>query len=139
MLSYMAHNNDLFFYFENDEINRFESEKIEGVFVNFYSNPIICGTIDAVVDDELGFDLAKTKINTDTNLYVVSMSLIVKRRVYDDFKRRRSVELHQGYRHISLIDVNNLSDFDIMGYNLLKGYASLQEKWNNIIVRKKII
>lgn len=124
----MAHNNDLFFYFENDEINRFESEKIEGVFVNFYSNPIICGTIDAVVDDELGFDLAKTKINTDTNLYVVSMSLIVKRRVYDDFKRRRSVELHQGYRHISLIDVNNLSDFDIMGYNLLKGYASLQEK-----------
>jgi hypothetical protein len=128
MLSYMAHNNDLFFYFENDEINRFESEKIEGVFVNFYSNPIICGTIDAVVDDELGFDLAKTKINTDTNLYVVSMSLIVKRRVYDDFKRRRSVELHQGYRHISLIDVNNLSDFDIMGYNLLKGYASLQEK-----------
>ncbi len=123
MIGYTAPSNDLYIFFEGDEIKRLETEKVVGTFVNF-DNPSVTGSLDAVVDDSLPMSYqVKTPTEKDDDLNVITMSIQMRGWVYDALKRRRTVEIHEGFRHVCLRDADNLEFQDQFNYEQLKEYV----------------
>jgi hypothetical protein len=115
---------NVYIFFEGDEIEKLGEERIKGAYINL-ENPGVVGSLEAVVDDELPiYYQVKTPTVKDDDLNVTQMTLLMGRSVYNQLKERRSVELHEGCRHICLRDVNNLSLAEELNYDQLKRYVS---------------
>lgn len=110
-------------FFESDEVARLESEVLEGHFINMRDPDRIC-SLKASVDDEIS-DRMITKIERDEERFVTSFYFKMKASEYELFKERGSRSLHEGYRHINLIDVsdrNKMSRTEKSAYNQLCHY-----------------
>lgn len=112
MLGYTHKNNDLFVFFENDELSRLNKEIIRGFHINATEE---ISKLEAAVDNEL---CKMELIATTTQKETISISIM--RRVYDSLIERGKYELHEGYRHINLQDANRLDFSQEMLYEELK-------------------
>ncbi len=120
MLGYVAPNNDVFIFFENNEIGLLAEEKINGFFINF-RNPDLIVPLEVMVDNEIN-DRIKTDCKRDDDGNFLQYSLRVRQRDYNQFKERRVYGLHEGYRHVNLIDINKMDSFDESNFRQLCHY-----------------
>jgi hypothetical protein len=123
MLGYSNKGNDIFVYFENDEIKRQSKEKIKGNYINL-NYPQEMGLLETIIDDEACRKQMNTII-TDTqkkqNGAVISMKLSMMQKVYDKIAKNGIYESHEGFRHIRFMDANNLHFADAAPYAFIKG------------------
>ena len=125
MLGYTQSNNDVYIFFENDEIERLEREKIQGTYFNL-KDPTKTGLLEASVNDEIS-DRMKTSANQDENGFWTWLLLEMRSRDYEILSERRSFELHEGFRHICLRDASHLDTLnfsDQTNYRQLKYWGS---------------
>ena len=125
MLGYTQSNNDVYIFFEDDDIERLGREKIQGTYFNI-KDPKKIGLLEASVNDEINY-LTKTSTDRDESGFWNWFFIEMRLSVYELFKERRSQELHEGYRHICLRDVSQpetLNFFDQINYEQLKQWQS---------------
>lgn len=120
MLGYVAPNNDVFIFFENNEIELLAKEKIKGSFVNF-ENPDLIVPLEVMVDNETN-DRIKTDCEKDKEGNFLWYSLKMRQRDYNQFEERRVYGLHEGSRHVNLIDVNKMDFSDGFNFRQLCHY-----------------
>ena len=118
MLGYTQPNNDVYVFFENDEIERASKEKIQGSYFNLRDLPII-GLLEVFIDDSIK-DSIETETEKDERGLVKKITLKIRTREHQKIMSRGTCELHQGFRHICLRDANRLSFPDELNYRQLK-------------------
>ncbi len=121
MLGYTLSNNDVYIFFEDDEIGR-----LPGGVVGKYFNlicPHVVGALKASVDDSIP-DLITTPTTKDAQGFVTEMSLLMRKNVYEKLVSRGTAGTHEGFRHIELLDANRLSFHDKMNYQQVKALES---------------
>lgn len=123
MLGYIHKNNDIFLFFENDELLRLRGEKIKGSYVQVI--PEERGELEIVIDEETGkrkMELIGVTKTCSPPIYLIHIRLM--QRVYEQLQERGHYELHEGFRHINIREVNRL-DFENQRF-----YESLKIKYN---------
>lgn len=123
MLGYTAPNNDVYIFFEGDEVGNLGREKIRGHFVNF-NNPEVIGTLEAsIVNENLISGRIKTPTIKDENSYVSRMIVLMRKLVHKVLRERGSFEEHEGFRHICLRDVNKIDNpMELFNYKQMLHY-----------------
>lgn len=109
MIAYTQKNNDVYVFFENDKLE----DKIVGSYFNEDSS---IGIIEVSVVPNLN-DLVKA--GKENGIYKMELS----EKVYSDFCKRKTFELHEGFRHIFLRDTSNMeswSFWDKFNYGQLR-------------------
>ena len=122
MLGYTQPNNDLYIFFENDEIERLENRNIRGTHFNLNDLAItglLVASTDSTIDDRI-----KTLQYRDHKGCIIRLHLKIRTQEYQRLRERRSFEDHQGFRHICLRDANYLSFSDNINYMQLKYWES---------------
>ena len=127
MLGYTQPNNDVYIFFENDEIERLKREKIQGTYFNL-KDPSVTGVLEVSINDAIG-DRMETLGDKNDDGFMTWLCLQMKTREYELFIERGSRELHEGFRHICLkdannLDVSNLGVSDKINYRQLKYWES---------------
>ena len=125
MLGFTQPNNDIIVFFENDDLARLENEKVRGVYFN-PGDPKKAGLLESEVNDKID-DRVKTSINLDENGCLTKLSLEMRIREYKIIVEKGYHEIHEGYRHISLIDVSRTGTLDFSNrtnYMQLKHWQS---------------
>jgi len=128
MLGYTQPNNDIYVFFEEDEIERLETEKIKGTYFNL-ADTSKTGLLEASVDDSIN-DMIKVSAGKDDNGFMEYLLLEIRSREYQRLKERRSFELHEGFRHICLIDASHpetLTPFNQLNYSQLRHWKTLDK------------
>jgi len=128
MLGYTQPNNDVYIFFEDDEILRLKKEKISGTYFHFKDPTKTC-PLEFTINDKI-HDKVKTNGKRDDNGFLAWFSLEMRTIEYQQLLERKSLETHDGFRHICLKDA---SDPDIlehladqMNYRQLKFWQSQQ-------------
>lgn len=124
MLGYTQQNNDIFVFFESDEISKLSEGKIQGEYINVTQHQEI-GRLEAVIDEVVcrkGMDTIITNVQRNSNGVISSMSISVMQRVYDYLVEMGKYESHEGFRHIHLIDVNRIDFSAELSYRQLKEF-----------------
>ncbi len=125
MLGETRQNNDVYIFFENDEIERLGHEKIKGTYFNFKDSSKTC-SLEAFIDDEMG-DIIKTSGEKDEEGFFIMYYIRISRREYETLKERRTGGTHEGFRHIELLDASNIENLnfgDGFFYKQLQYYES---------------
>jgi len=125
MLGYTQPNNDVYIFFENDEIQRLAREKIQGIYFNL-RDPSKTGLLEASINDEIS-DRMKTSARKNDEGFMEWLLLEMRSHEYDLLIERGGRELHEGYRHICLLDASKLDDLnfgDRTNYRQLKHWES---------------
>ena len=120
MIGYMAPNNDLFFFFEDAEINLLARNKIEGYFVNI-KNPEKIVPLEILINNKIS-ERVKTNGEKDSENNFIRYSLMMRQKDYEKFNECRKYGLHEGFRHVNLIDIKNMEFSDELNYNQLCFY-----------------
>lgn len=125
MLGETRQNNDVYIFFENGEIERLRREKIQGIYFNFKDSSKTC-SLEASVDDEMR-DRIKTSGEKDEEGFFTRFHIKLNRREYETLVERRTGGMHEGFRHIELLDASNVENLDFgdkFSYRQLKHYES---------------
>lgn len=125
MLGYTQPNNDVYVFFEHDEIGKLEQGKIQGTYFNL-ADPSKTGLLEACVSDDIS-DLMQTSANRDEQGFWTWLLLEIRSREYHTLREKRTYELHEGFRHICLRDASqpeNLNFSDRTNYRQLKYWES---------------
>ena len=125
MLGYTGKDSNVFVFFENDEIERLEKEKLQGLYFNS-KYPYLVGQLEAAIDDAINDRIKTSGTKNDEGNFIL-YRLLMKRREYESFNERRTYGLHEGFRHVNLIDANNLDFNDKLNYMQLCHYRSQHE------------
>jgi hypothetical protein len=123
MIGGLWKNNDVYFFFENDEFVRLGREKIKGTFMDLNKQDRKA-SLDIVIDDELcNREMERIVTNAVKNEKeeITHMSVALRKEVYDIVKEKGSFEYHQGYRHVCLADANCLDYYSQMVYAAFSG------------------
>ncbi len=134
MLGYTQPNNDVYIFFENNEIERLETEKIQGTYFNLRDPSITC-LLEASIDDSIN-DIIKTLGHKNNDGFMTWLHLQMRTREYHIFRERRSFELHEGFRHICLKDANDLDFSNNLNYEQLKYYSKNTKATPGLEIRK---
>lgn len=129
MLGETRQNNDVYIFFEDDEIERLRNEKIQGTYFNFKDPSKTC-SLKASIDDEME-DLIKTSGEKDEEGFMTWFHIKMNRRKYETLKEKRTSGIHEGFRHIELLDASNIENLnfgDGFAYRQLKHYESQQSQ-----------
>jgi len=121
MLGETRQNNDVYIFFENDEIERLGHEKIQGTYFNFKDPSKTC-LLEAFVDDEMG-DRIKTSGEKNEEGFFTLFHIKISRERYETLVEKRTSGIHDGFRHVELLDasnVENLNPGDRFSYRQLK-------------------
>jgi hypothetical protein len=113
--------NDLHIYFEPEELQQLQSGTVQGTHIN-HDNPEILGTLEAVVVDGFRMDQVQTHSVREAQR-VTEMYLEIRRGVYNRLRTRGRTELHEGWRHINLIDISKLDEMGQVQYVTLREYV----------------
>ncbi|MFW5846737.1 MAG: hypothetical protein ACOCUU_01120 [Nanoarchaeota archaeon] len=125
MLGETLQNNDVYIFFENDEIERLGYEKIKGIYVNFQDPSRIC-PLEASVNDEIE-DEIKTSGKKDEEGFFPWFHIKLNKRKHEILVERRTCGIHEGFRHIDLLDASNIENLNPgirFAYRQLKHYRS---------------
>ena len=129
MLGYTQENNDVCIFYEKDEVNRLPHEKISGIYFNLRDLSII-GCLESCVDEGIN-DLIKTETEKDEKGFVKHMNVKINPREYEKLVEKGECELHQGFRHVFLGDVNRLDFVGKLRYMQLKKWEDEINKNGN--------
>ena len=130
MLGYTHKNNDVFVFFESGELSRLGERKIQGNYINV-NHPEVIGELECVVDEEIckkRMELIVTTTQRIPNGAVSSMLVSMMQRIYDALIERGRYELHEGYRHINLLDASRLDFSNESFYEDLKAHLARHSK-----------
>ncbi|MGV8169468.1 MAG: hypothetical protein ACP5N3_05415 [Candidatus Nanoarchaeia archaeon] len=125
MLGFMHSNNDIYVYLEKNELEQLESKPVVGIYFNL-KDLKVTGKLEAVIDSSIN-EKIKTEIKRETTGFISYMKLIIRTQEYERLREEHSVEPHDGYRHIRVVDasdVENLSFTDENIYAQLKFYEA---------------
>ncbi|NOQ55429.1 MAG: hypothetical protein GQ477_01340 [Nanohaloarchaea archaeon] len=125
MLGETRQNNDVYIFFENDEIERLRHEKIQGTYFNF-KNPSKTCSLDASIDNEMR-DRIKTSGEKNEEGFFTRFHIKINLERYETLVEKRTSGIHEGFRHIELLDASNMDNLDFgdrFGYRQLKHYES---------------
>jgi hypothetical protein len=125
MLGYTQPNNDVYIFFENDEVQRLAKEKIQGTCFNLRDSSQK-GLLEASVNDGIN-DRMKTSARKNDKGFIKWLFLEMRLHEYALLIERGGRELHEGYRHICLRDASkpdNLNFGDRINYRQLKYWES---------------
>lgn len=125
MLGETRQNNDVYIFFENDEIERLGHEKIQGTYFNFKDPSKTC-PLEASIDEKIG-DRIKISGEKNDKGFFTQFHIKLNQREYETLAERRTWGTHEGFRHIELLDANNVENLDFWGrfsYRQLKHYES---------------
>ncbi|MDO8516838.1 MAG: hypothetical protein Q7S33_01825 [Nanoarchaeota archaeon] len=125
MLGYTQSNNDIYIFFEENEIEKLEQKKIQGTYFNF-NNLEIIGLLEVSIDNKIS-DRMITSVNKNDSGFITWLHLKMKTSEYYSLKEQKSRELHEGFRHICLRDSSNLDNLnmnDRFNFRQLKYYES---------------
>jgi hypothetical protein len=128
MLGYTERvSSDVYIFFENDEIERLEKERIRGTYFNLRAHKV-AGLLEASVNDKISDKIVAIGKKNNKGL-VIKLNLQMKTTEYQRLKERRTAGLHEGFRHIELLDSNCLNSPGLLlNYQQLKSYESLHKK-----------
>lgn len=118
VLGCTTQNNDVYFFFENGDIERLETERLRGNFVNF-NKPEVPSSLEARLDEKISGRI-KTPSIKDNNGVISRMVLLVKREAYQKLRDNRTFKTREGERDIYLLDTDILEPMDKVTYNYLK-------------------
>ena len=122
MLGYTQPDNDVYIFFENYEIKKLEREKIQGTYFNL-KNPAKIGLLEASINNEI-YDRIKTSINKNEEKFITNLLLEMRTIEYKIIQEKGLLKLHEGFRHVYLINSNNLDFSDKINYRQLKYWES---------------
>lgn len=125
MLGITRKDNDLFVFFENGELSR-SNVKIRGSYINI-NPPGAIGELELVLDEEICRKMGELIVTTAQKTpkgIVSSMHISMMQRIYDEIIEKGRYELHEGYRHINLLDATRLDFFYEFLYKDLKDYLA---------------
>ena len=123
MIGCRGDNSDIYIFFEGDEVEELGKRKLIGTLVNL-EDKSKRGVLEIIIG-EIEFERIRTDITMSPDEKLIeTIKVIVRKEYYERFVERRAVEEHQGYRHISLLDANNLDFNDRITYEQLKHYIS---------------
>jgi len=125
MLAYMASHNDIYFFFENDEIEKLEKDPVKGTYFNRKDLGIMALLKVSVKDKLHNMYIINTK--NDEEGFITSMHLLLWSKKYSAFKESQSADIHDGFRHICLRNAANIDGLTVLeqyNYRQLKKYAS---------------
>jgi len=94
------------------------TEQILGKYFNLMC-PKIVGELKASIDDNIS-DLMTTNTIKNKEGLVTEMSLLMRRNIYEKLKTRKTAGMHEGFRHIELLDANNLMFHNKSSYGQIK-------------------
>jgi len=123
MLGETRQNNDVYIFFENDEIERLGHEKIQGTYFNFKDPSKTC-SLEASVDDEIE-DRIKTSGEKDEEGFMTWIHIKMNKERYETLIGKRTSGIHDGFRHVELLDASNIENLDFgdrFAYKRLKHY-----------------
>lgn len=118
--------NDVYIFFENDEIEELERGKIRGTYFNL-RDISKTGSLEVSIDDKIS-EKIDIFVKKDADGFITLFHLMIKTREYSRLKERRTAGSHQGYRHIELLDSNRLNSTDQPNYRQLKCWESQQSQ-----------
>ena len=125
MLGYTQPNNDIYIFFEDNEIQRLSKERIQGIYFNL-KDPSKTGLLEVSINDEIS-ERMKTSARKNEAGFIEWLLLEMRSYEYDFLIERGGRELHEGYRHICLKDASKpdtLNSGDKMNYQQLKHWES---------------
>ena len=124
MLGCIASNNDVFIYFERREIDALPRGSLQGWFA-LSSNPTLV-PLEVTLCEQLP-ERVKAMGEPDGRGSWTSFTVRMSRPEYDRFNERRRYELHEGWRHVSFIDVERMDSLGQIGtYQQLCHYRAQQ-------------
>ncbi len=118
-------NNDLYLFFEPEEITRLKNGRVTGEYIN-HNDVRIIGSLEASINEEVcrrNQEKVHADISRDAQQNVLSMQVRMMQIVHDVLVENGCVEDHQGYRHVSLLDTNRLGFNEQLIYDALKVLA----------------
>lgn len=125
MLGYTQSNNDVYIFFEDDELQRLARGKIRGTYFNLEDSSKT-GLLEASINDEIS-DRIKISARKNDKGFVEWLLLEMRSHEYDLLIERGGRELHEGYSHICLRDTSQpdtLNFSDQSNYQQLKHWES---------------
>jgi hypothetical protein len=125
MLGETLGGNDVYIFFENDEIERLRDKKIQGIYFNFKDSSKTC-SLEASVDDEMRNRIEVSGKNDESGFFN-QFHVKLNRWEYETLIERRTGGVHEGFRHIYLLDASNIENLDFgdrFSYRQLKYYQS---------------
>jgi hypothetical protein len=125
----MASHNDMYFFFENDEIERLEKEAVKGIYFN-RKDLGITAKLNVTVKDKI-HEKALIKVKNNDDGFICEMQLKIWSKNYVEFKEEKKADYHDGFRHIifrNAANIDGLTVFEQFNYRQLKKYKSEIEK-----------
>jgi len=118
MLGYSQENNDVYIFFEEEEIEGLGRGSIRGTYFNL-NDPSLSSLLEVSIDDSIK-DMVVSEVDKNEANLVTNFHLKMRLVEYHRFLERRALDIHEGYRHIILRDTINLGFNDKLNYEQLK-------------------
>jgi len=122
MIGTVAQNNDIYVFFEGDDLQRLGKGEIKGTYINAHDSSIM-GELEVKVDDvaaKMFGEAADFILKKDKKEVVTGLEGYLTRGVYKTLLER-DVRMHLGFAHINLINCEKeLSFHDRNNYEQLK-------------------
>jgi hypothetical protein len=126
MIGYTANGNDIYIFLEGQDATLLQNSKLTGEYVDSKKMQI-AGSLELFLE-ELPGDLISVLPENDADGDIKNMIVKVKPYAYHRLKEKGSYELHEGFRHISLLDTNShLSMFEDSNYQQLVNLRTTKE------------
>jgi hypothetical protein len=122
MISLKQPNNDIYFFFEGDEIKKLRFEAIHGICFNpknFSKGESGCSVKEGLKE------LIGTKIKKSEEGIIESLIIEIMPRVYEKLIDTGSYSLHEGFRHVNLFDSKKLDFSERFIYEGIKRWRNL--------------
>lgn len=129
MIGYVVpNNNNLYLFFENDEMRFLQDGALTGTFVNFKA-PEKQGSLEVMIDDSID-DLIITDLEKDdSEMFITSYTVKMRSSIYHKFLHRNTYGVHEGFRHVNLRNANCLDGIgEKMNYNNAKASVLQQSE-----------
>jgi len=121
MLGYTERSsNNVYVFFEDNEIRELESRTIIGTYFNPKDYSVTC-PLEVIVEECLN-DLTKIVAEFGEDDFISSFKVLIRRSEYERLLKTKSFEDHKGYCHVFLLDVDNLDPMTNLNYEQLKNW-----------------
>ncbi len=124
MLGYTQPNNNIYIFFEDDEIEKLEQKKIRGIYFNL-NDLRKKGLLEVSINNQIELKRMNTSVNKDSKGFVNLLQVEIRSIVYKEIKKDGLYEEHESFRHICFRDANTLDFYDKSNYNQLKYWENL--------------
>ena len=126
MLGYTQPNSDLYVFFEQDEIQRLQSERIQGTYFNL-KDTTKTALLEASINNEID-DRIKTSATVDDSGLKSWFHLEFRLREYAQLVETGSLQIHEGFRHICVFDASRIDELNLLNKANYERLASWKSK-----------